>query len=189
MKVFQYKDYQDYLDTQNKTTKTKNHWVYAQRNTIQLIADYKGFTVQNILCHGTRAAGEQKYFQELYPNAYIIGTEICDTADTFPMTKHWDFNKQNKEWLNKFDIVYSNSFDHSITPFETLGVWKKQLGYNGTLFLEYASKQSRCHAADPLDATDDEVRKMIIDNGMVIKSEITDGVKHRGKVFVCEKVK
>lgn len=186
MRIYEYKNYKEYLDTQNKTTKTKNNWVYAQKNVIKSIAEYKGFAIKDILCHGTRAAGEQKYFLEQYPNAYIMGTEICDTAESFPMTTHWDFNKQKDEWIGKFDIVYTNSFDHSITPFETLGVWKEQLKPTGTLFVEYASRQSRCHAADPLDATDDEVRKMIIDNNMIIKKEITQDVKHSGRVFVCE---
>lgn len=186
MRIYQYESYQNYLETQNATTKKKNSWVYAQKDTIQLIARYKGLGAQNILCHGTRAAGEQKYFLEHYPNAFIIGSEICDTAETFPMTLHWDFNKQNDDWIHKFDIVYTNSFDHSITPFETLGVWKKQLKYDGTLFLEYASKQSRCHEADPLDATDDEIREMITGNGMTINDELTENVKHSGRIFVCQ---
>jgi len=186
MNIYEYKNYQHYLDAQNRTTKTKNNWVYANRETVKNISLYKGLGVKNILCHGTRAAGEQKYFSEIYPNAYIIGSEICDTAENYPMTVRWDFNKEKEEWIGKFDIVYTNSFDHSITPVETLNIWKNQLNKNGTLFLEYASKQSRCHEADPLDATDEEVRKMIIDNNMIIKDEIVENVKHSGRVFICE---
>lgn len=186
MQIYQYKNYEEYLDIQNKTTKTKNNWIYARKEIIKQISEYKGLVVKNILCHGTRAAGEQKYFSELYPNAYIIGSEICDTAENFPMTVRWDFNKPKHEWIGKFDIVYTNSFDHCITPIETLKTWKSQLNKTGTFFLEYAERQSRCHPADPLDATDDEVRKMITDTGFILKTEITRGVKHGGRVFVCE---
>ena len=186
MKTWEFENYDAYLEHQNKVTLQKNDWVYAQKHTISKIAQYKGFNVRNILCHGTRAAGEQSYFKELYPSAYIIGSEICETAEDYPMTIKWDFNRTNYEWIGKFDIVYTNSFDHSITPFVTLGIWKRQLNPSGTLFLEYAQNQSRYHPNDPLDATDEEVRKMIIDNGMVIKDELTEDVKHKGRIFICE---
>ena len=186
MRTWKYKNYKEYLKHQNATTLKKNNWIYAQKHTLKKIADYKGFAVKNILCHGTRAAGEQKYFAELYPNAYIIGSEICETAENFPMTKRWDFNKPLKEWIGKFDVIYTNSFDHTITPMETLEVWKNQLNLGGTLFLEYSAKKSVYHPNDPLDATNDEVKQMIIDNNMIIRGEISEDVKHKGKVFICE---
>ncbi len=186
MKVYEYKDYQDYIDNQVSTTKTKSDWVYAKKETIKKISLIKGIAVKNILCHGTRSAGEQKYFLENYPNAYIVGSEISETGKDYPMTVIHDFNKVKKEWVGKFDIVYSNSFDHTITPLETLTVWKNQLNKNGTLFLEYAERQSRCHSADPLDATEKEIEQLIRDSGLVITDEIRDGVKHSGVVYVCK---
>lgn len=186
MRVWEYESYEDYLEFQNNLTKKKNTWVYAQERTIKKICDRKGFNVKNILCHGTRAAGEQRLFNKFYPGAYIIGSEICDTAENFPMTIRHDFNKQRSEWIAKFDIVYSNSFDHSITPAETLQTWRDQLNPSGTLFLEYAERQSRHNAEDPLDATALEIENLISDNGMVVVDKIDQDVKHGGVVFVCE---
>ena len=83
--------------------------------------------------------------------------------------------------------VYSNSIDHSITPVETIGVWKQQLKPGGTLCLEYAASQSRANNdQDPLHATEKEIEELIIHNGMVIAHEFRRRVKHKGVVFCCE---
>lgn len=186
MEIYKYKDYDDYIKIQKETTAKKSNWVYAHVETMQQISEYKGLTVNSILCHGTRAAGEQKYFKKYYPTAEIIGTEIADTALDYPMTIQWDFNEPKPEWIGKFDLIYSNSIDHSITPAETIGVWKKQLKLGGTLCLEYAERQSRINNdQDPLHATNAEIIKLITDNGMVVNHEIRHGVKHNGIVFCC----
>ena len=194
MKIWKYasdsdENYQKYIDHQISTTHKKNSWVYLSPITIEHIFYYKGFAVQNILCHGTRAAGEQKYFQNRYPNAYIIGSEICDTAEDYPMTIRHDFNKPKTEWLGKFDVVYSNSLDHSITPRETLNVWKNQLNNTGTLFLEYSQSRSVHHPNDPLDASENDIINLIKDANMDIKAEFRDGVQARGVIWACEVMK
>jgi len=187
MQVYKYKDYDHYIKVQKATTAKKSDWVYVREEVMQQIFDYKGFAVNNILCHGTRAAGEQKFFKKYYPMAEVIGTEIADTALDYPMTIQWDFNKQKPEWIGKFDIVYSNSIDHSITPAETIGIWKQQLKPGGTLCLEYAASQSRANNdQDPLHATEKEIEELIIHNGMVITHEFRRRVKHKGIVFCCE---
>jgi hypothetical protein len=187
MEIYKYRDYDHYIKVQKATTAKKSDWVYAREEVIQQISEYKGFSVRHILCHGSRAAGEQKFFKKYYPMAEIIGTEIADTALNYPMTVEWDFNKQNPEWIGKFDIVYSNAIDHSITPNETIGIWKQQLKPNGTLCLEYAETQSRRNNdQDPVYATDAEIVALIINNGMIINHEIRNKVKHAGIVFCCE---
>jgi hypothetical protein len=64
-------------------------------------------------------------------------------------------------WSGKFDIVYSNSFDHCIYPEETLKVWHDQLTPNGSVFIEYSEQQSIGNKDDPLGATDKEVLTMM----------------------------
>lgn len=107
---------------------------------------------RSILCHGTRGGQEQKFFIEQYPDAYVIGSEISSTAWQIDHTIQWDFSKVNEDWVNKFDIVYSNSFDHSICPEDTIDVWMDQLTENGSLIMELhvAKDHQRPTAMDPL---------------------------------------
>lgn len=184
MKVFKYKNYEHYKESQTKMNKIKLDWVYARETVIAQISKNKK-SAKNIICHGTRNGAEQKFFQKFFPEAYIIGTEISDTANNFPMTIQHDFTLEKSEWIEKFDIVYSNAFDHSIDPEQTLITWKNQLVPTGRLYLEYAEAQSTCNEADPLDATKREVYELLCKHVNVI-GEITDSVKHAGVVFVCE---
>lgn len=190
MELFQYKDYDDYIEHQKKHNKIKlGKIVYVREYTINDISNHKGPDVKNILCHGTRDASEQKYFKKRYPEAYIIGSEVGPSAQSSPMTIEHDFNKQREEWVNKFDIVYSNSYDHSITPVETLEVWKEQLNDTGLLYLEYAQNRSNPSESDPLGATDEEVRGFISQAGLTIVEEFgkEKKVRHGGKIFICKR--
>jgi len=161
-RIYEYKDYTEYVEWQTKTNKKKINWVFARKSVIDQLSKLKP-DAKNIICHGTRNGAEQKYFLENFPKAYIIGTEISDTATSFDMTVQHDFMEQRQEWIEKFDIVYSNSFDHTIQPKETLAVWKQQLNKNGHLFLEYSEEQSVCIPQDPLDAELSEIIEWMIE--------------------------
>ena len=123
-------------------------------------------------------------FLEKFPTSCVIGTEISDTATKYPMTVQHDFSKPKEEWIGKFDIVYSNAFDHSICPEETIKVWGDQLNEHGRIYLEYAETRSVCIPADPLEATLKEVENMIASCGFNIEKRISRDVKHRGTVLV-----
>lgn len=151
MKIFEYKNYDHYVESQVEANvrKIKNVWV--QRTTIEKIKELQQ-DAKHILCHGTRNAAEQKYFRECYPEAEIIGTEISHTANDFPMTVQHDFHEVRKDWIEKFDIVYSNSFDHSYDPEKSLSAWKGQLSINGCMYIEHGfeKKVNVCKVSDPL---------------------------------------
>ena len=186
MKIFEYKNYDDYVVNQTRANKIKLDWVYVRENTIQKVVSRKK-DAASILCHGTRNGAEQRYFKNMLPDAYVIGTEISDTANTFEMTVQHDFSEPKDEWIHKFDIVYSNSVDHSIDPKKTLLTWKNQLTDDGLLFIEYAEAQSICDVNDPLEATNQEIKNMIVEAGLIIIETITKEIKHAGLVFVCKR--
>ena len=186
MHVYKYKNYDEYVAAQTRTNKQKLDWVYVRRDVIEQISRDKQ-TADNIICHGTRSGAEQKYFKEFFPNAsYIIGTEISSTALSFPMTVQHDFTIQKPEWVKRFDIVYSNSFDHTMDPEKTMSVWAEQLNDTGKLYLEYAESQSIGNDADPLHATNAEIQQLI-SRYLDVTGIITNNVKHGGVVFVCER--
>ena len=151
MKIFEYKSYDDYKQAQIEANKKKLHWVYVQESTIKLICDYR--TAKNVLCHGTRRGVEQQYFKKFIPDVYVVGTEISDTATQFEDTVEWDFHNQKNEWVGKFDIVYSNSLDHSYKPKECVDVWKEQLNKDGNLFIEWHRVNLKSNRWDPFSGT------------------------------------
>ena len=188
---FEYTDYDEYVEKQklwyaNKVGKI----VYVQQRTIDRICKYRSNnqpTTDNILCHGTRSGDEQKMFAKNFPDAYIIGSEIGEGCEQWPNTVQWDFNKVREEWVGKFDLVYTNCYDHTTTPVETTRVWGDQLREGGFLCIEYAQTRSRPSESDPMGATNEEVESWIVEAGMKVVRVIRDNIKHNGVVFVCEK--
>lgn len=191
MKIYQYANYEEYVAAQVEANvrKLKNIWV--DKVTIQHIKQHRPIA-GTILCHGTRNATEQKYFQDLYPAAEIIGTEISHTADKFPMTVQWDFHEVNPDWVNKFDIVYSNALDHSYDPVKLLTTWQDQLNNTGHLYLEhgYTETDNYSRASDPLEIHDEEIKYLITTLGMTLEGVFTTtGIKGRcpSRVYIIKK--
>ena len=110
MKIYQYKNYQEYkkIQTEANVKKLDNVWINEQ--TLKKIKSHKK-NAENILCHGVRNAKELIYFEKYYPSAKILGTEISHTANKFKNVVEWDFHNVNNKWINHFDIVYSNISD------------------------------------------------------------------------------
>lgn len=182
MKIYQYKDYNEYVESQIEANVRKLKIIWVEKKTIQQIAKHHG-PANRILCHGTRNAAEQKFFKEFYPNAEILGTEISHTASRFPMTIQWDFNKTNNEWIEKYDIVYSNAFDHACDPKQTLAIWKQQVAPNGKLYLEhgYAETENKSSASDPVEIYEEELNMLFKELGL----ELVDTFESTGVKGAC----
>lgn len=149
MKIYEYESYNDYLEAQIDANVKKLHsHVWVEKSVIDLISSENG-PAKSIICHGTRNAAEQLFFSKNYPEAEIIGTEISHTANQFPMTVQHDFHEEKEEWISKFDIVYSNSFDHSYNPIKSLNAWKNQLSLSGSIYVEIVIG-GKSRKSDPL---------------------------------------
>ncbi|MBY0532128.1 MAG: hypothetical protein K2P86_09175 [Xanthobacteraceae bacterium] len=142
-------DYELYKKIQTLGNKGKIERVFvAQENIAYLCRELEKIIpeIKFVLCHGTRNAAEQKFFQaSLSKPATILGTEISDTASQFPMTIEWDFHEVKPEWRGAVDVIYSNSFDHSYDPQKLFTAWLSCLGVNGVMVLEW----SRAHGLSP----------------------------------------
>jgi len=161
MKTFKYNDYDHYVNEQIAGNHKKLSWRFKKEHHVKWIKSLQ-LEANNIICHGTRNGGEQKIFKKYYEDAYIIGTEISDTADQFEMTIQHDFAEPKKEWIGKFDIIYSNSFDHSFNPEKTILTWKSQLSKKGMMFLDWSDRHnSNSTPMDPVSGTTDEFKKFI----------------------------
>jgi hypothetical protein len=191
MKIYKYNNHEEYVAAQVEANVRKLHNVWVDKQTIKHIASVQS-TAQRILCHGTRNAAEQKYFQEFFPDATIIGTEISHTADEFPMTVQWDFHNINQDWVGNFDIVYSNAIDHSYDPTTVLTTWRDQLNNDGRLYIEhgYAETENYSRPSDPLEIHDEEIRYLVSDLGMTLVDIFeTTGIKGRcpSRVYIIRK--
>jgi len=138
MKIWKYKDDKDYRENQYDANRAKLNKQWVQVWDIKMIAvcmSQMNMDIKSILCHGTRNGAELRFFETEYPRAKIIGTEIAPTASIFSNTIRHDFQKVHPKLIGKFNIVFSNSLDHSTNPLETLKVWRDQLIPNGKSML------------------------------------------------------
>jgi len=162
MKLWKYKNYEEYVkvQTEGNVAKLKNVW--ANQIVFDYIAEMKS-DAKDIICHGTRNGAELDMFKKAIPSLYyIVGTEISHTAKQFPNTIQHDFHKQIPSYVNKFDIVYSNSIDHSYDPYLSLKTWTEQVNQNGLLCIELATgTENVMRQLDPLEVSPEELTDLL----------------------------
>ena len=183
MKLYEYENYEEYVSEQTRANKLKLTNVWVQKNTMDQIKQ-RVSNPKAIICHGTRNAKEQQYLQEIYGDIEIIGTEISETATQFDMTIQHDFHEQKEEWVDHFDILYSNSFDHSYDPWKCIKTWGDQLKTGGWAFLEMSSNPevNRSKSTDPLQIESvNEVMDLLTHGGL----EYTDEFNNQSNGFDC----
>ena len=165
MRILEFSSYQEYLDAQTTLTRLKvakpgRPRVFTSPMVAHAIYRYlesRGAAARECLCHGVRTGLELDLFESILGGSWIgteITPELCDERWLYC----WDFSHPMPEWLGRFDLVYSNSFDHSRTPEATAAVWLEQLNSQGTLFVEWSpwhDKLGRYWKADCFAATKD----------------------------------
>ena len=183
MKIYKYENYEEYVSEQTRANKLKLTNVWVQKNTMDQIKQ-RVSNPKAIICHGTRNAKEQQYLQEIYGDIEIIGTEISETATQFDMTIQHDFHEQKEEWVDHFDILYSNSFDHSYDPWKCIKTWGEQLKTGGWAFLEMSShpEVNRSKSTDPLQIESVNEVMDLLTHGRL---EYTDEFNNQSNGFDC----
>lgn len=167
MKIYKYNNYDDYINAQILANKRKITKIWIKEETVKSIFNNYP-TANKILCHGTRNGKEQQFFINYFNNAKVIGTEISDNASQYKNTVQHDFHEVCAEWIGTFDIVYSNSWDHSYDPKKSLMVWRDQLNHSGRLYLEQAldPTDNRSRESDPLEIYHDEILELFEQVGL-----------------------
>ncbi|MDH3236917.1 MAG: class I SAM-dependent methyltransferase [Deltaproteobacteria bacterium] len=150
-------DLDSYRKIQEEGNKNKLENVWVIEENIAFLADYLKRHIGNPvrgICHGTRRGMEQEWFRKYIPGCDVIGTEISETATRFPYTIQWDFHNVKEEWIDAFDFIYSNSFDHTYDPERCLNAWLSCLRQNGVCIIEHSSKHgpSKASQLDPFGA-------------------------------------
>jgi len=140
MRLHQFDSYDKYLETQVRGS----HYRINRRPSANLlefgrIANYlraNDRQTTKFICHGARCGTEVRLFKDEFPIADVFGTDLF--AKDPSCVIEWDFHKSKPEWLNAFDVVYSNTLDHSPEPLECLHTWISQLKPTGLLFLTWS---------------------------------------------------
>ena len=143
VKIHKYKDYNEYRETQIHFNKKKIDKIWADEETLEKVSIFLKKNINSSiikgLCHGSRNGFEQNFFNE--KNEFdVIGTDISETAKDYKNSVVHDFHDVNKEWLNNFDFVYSNSLDQSFDPKKALQTWLDQIKQNRFIIIEHTDQ-------------------------------------------------
>lgn len=102
---------------------------------------------ETICCMGCRQGTEVFEFKGFYPEAEVHGVDITRNIET--IKSHLDikislndFNDLPDEWEDKFDLVFSNSLDHSYKVADTIAEWRRVTKNGGHLFLELSTTRA-----------------------------------------------
>lgn len=145
--LYTYKSYEEYRDVQIKFNKEKINNIWADDTTLERVVEITQKKLGperndfRVLCHGSRNGYEVRYLQRLLAGAKVLGTDISDNASQFDLVQ-WDFHDVNADWVQHFDMIYTNSLDQSWNPREALRVWLDQLNDNGILIIEHTDAHS-----------------------------------------------
>ena len=203
MEIWKYKNYEEYKEKQIEANVRKLDRTWVDPASLKYVMKYIqincNVTPKTILCHGTRRGLEQEYILDYFKDIEdleVIGTEISHTATEFPNTIQWDFHDVKDEWIGNVDIIYSNSFDHSIKPKECLDTWMSCLKDNGICVIEYSTHTDyKMCETDPFAATLHEYRDLIeekyerveVINNKNIKDEAHNILQGKRYYFVSRK--
>jgi hypothetical protein len=148
--LHKYSSYEEYRDTQIKWNITKLNRVWADPQVLDVVIDRVNRECQKSdlfgLCHGSRNGFEQNYLLQSL-QGQITGTDISETATSYPNSVVHDFHNVNPKWVSRADFIYSNSLDQSWNPQAALDVWVDQLRVGGLLFIEMSEAGSPRHAS------------------------------------------
>ena len=166
MTAYKYTDYAEYRKAQILGNAKKITLVFVSVDTVKKMSKFlKAYKPKIGICHGARNGAEVKWFNKYLKNCRTIGTDISGTAALFKNMLVHDFNKATKKFVNKFDFLYSNSWDHSYCIEKTLKVWKRQIKKGGFLLLETSPKHEKLSTElDPCRMDIEELKKCVDDN-------------------------
>jgi hypothetical protein len=199
MKYLKYKDYNQYVESQVRANHIKINSNYVDANTIFKIVESlpdKSF-ISNVICHGVRSGIECRFISECMERfgqkVDIVGTELSEECvEKFKNNYNknielvtWDMNNRNDDWVNKFDMLYSNSLDHVFDINKTLTHWGEQVKIGGYICVEWDSTDgSYVTSSDPYTASHEEIRFLIEKHCSAVHLETVKRVNQRFKIFL-----
>ncbi len=197
MKIHKYTNYQEYIEAQRNgiynhpTVRDNINYEWVQKKDLVFITNnvikphFKKVKRKPEfgICHGAKLGKENMWLEEI-SNIDFIGTDLIIESNKKMKLLNWDFNKVNQEWLEKFDVLYSNSFDHSPEPEKTLQIWIEQVRAGGIIILEHTEGHIDSTKTDPFGATLDEYITLVKSMKNVSNINVQNFNSNRNKNFV-----
>ena len=147
MEIYEHKDYEWYKAVQRKLTAKKTQygknslsWIDEESlMEVNKLMHYYVTDIKTMVCHGCRSGVEVDVFQRLNPDAKVFGTDLYGEGYKYDRIyfREMDFDNIPEEWKKYFDVIYSNSIDHSRDPINTLMAWKSELKDSGICFVNF----------------------------------------------------
>lgn len=196
-KQYKFDTHTDYARAQMKLTRRKIRACFTRSFTSDLvttaIAEYhvsqKTSAVAFGVCHGVRRGEELDLFEDSFPDAKWVGTEIVPELCDGTRIINCDFVDVPDEWLSTVDLMYSNSFDHSRYPAKVAAAWVSCLSDTGRLYVEWTPWHGKLggygNHADCFAATVEEYECIFNSVGMVeTVLDVEDRAKKDGRRFI-----
>jgi len=178
--------YSDYLKVQLERAQKKSS---SRFDTGRLHFDFVNALIKMsrvpkiICCMGIRNGAEYFYFKKAWPKITTYGVDLLKSVkEVGDNCFAYDFNNLPKEWSKKFDLVYSNSIDHSYNILNTIDEWKRVLKHGGWLMIEFSAHKPI--GADIFQFTEDDM-KFLFFNGSFIR-HIGNG--YNNFVYLTQKI-
>jgi SAM-dependent methyltransferase len=169
--------YDSYVRMQAITDRKKSARTSIRLDDVRNIKsrlELMGIGAQSIVCHGARNGEEVDWFSEVF-ECEAVGTDLLSRSH--PGVVKWDFHDRKDEWIGRFDLVYSNSLDHSHDPPLAVGTWAEQLRPGGVLCVQWSQDHVRAVMGDCFGAQFHEYIWLLETAGRVI-----DVIYHRKTV-------
>tara|TARA_Y100000034_G_scaffold132094_1_gene194271 strand:+ start:704 stop:1291 length:588 start_codon:yes stop_codon:yes gene_type:complete len=122
------------------------------------------FSKLEMICLGTRNNWERDVFKFLLKKVKVYSLDIAPASGADYIM---DFNSFPSNWKDKWDIIYSNSIDHSISADDCLKEWIRILKPGGLMYTDWEAQNSEKKiptAADCSIFTKESVIKVMNDN-------------------------
>ena len=201
MKLFKYSDHEEYIKAQKEgiynhrsvSDNVNYEWIqkseveFLQKDVIEPHFRERNHSPKHGICHGAKLGKENVWFQDVTKFEWI-GTDLVIESDEKMNLINWDFHEIKPEWKEKFDVVYSNSLDHSYDPEKALKRWFQCLNNNGICIIEHSDNDTYNNETDPFGATFDEYKKLIEKcNGVVLKTPKLFSNRHKQYLIIENK--
>jgi SAM-dependent methyltransferase len=99
----------------------------------------KEFSKLEMICLGTRNNWERDVFKSLLKKIQVSSLDIAPASNADYIM---DFNSFPSDWENKWDIIYSNAIDHSISSDDCFKEWVRILKPGGIMYTDWETQNS-----------------------------------------------
>jgi hypothetical protein len=139
---------------------------------------------QEMLCLGTRNNHERDCFASFFPSFIVKSVDISPLAKA---DYTLDFTSLPQEWQDRWDIIYSNSIDHSNESTKTLDEWIRCLKSGGIIALGFSYGHETSNT-DICSFTEENVHKFLKNKETIKIVENLPGEAKDASTWILQKI-